>query len=72
MVFQAEFGDAFDLGAGSSELAFGIVGEAGLEGVQDAGFGVVADGDDEGEAVLGDVIGVQALEFGALDIGQGV
>ena len=62
MVLQAQFGDAFDLCAGGGEFGGGVVGDAGLEGLQDRGLGVVAHGDDEGEAVLGDIGVVQALE----------
>ena len=45
--------------------------EAGLKRREDAGLGIVAHGDDEGKAVFGDIVGVQALELRrVLGIGQ--
>ena len=46
--------------------------EAGLEGLQDVGLGVVAHGDDEGKAELRDIGVVQRWEVCALGVGQGV
>ena len=72
MVLEAKFGDAFHLGTGGREFRGGVVVDAGLEGLQDLRLGVVADGDDEGEAVLGDVLFVQPLEGAAFVVGQRV
>ena len=49
-----------------------VVGDAGLEGLQDARLVEAAHGDDEGEAELGLVGVVELGEAGALGVGQGV
>jgi hypothetical protein len=51
-VLEAECGDAFHLTARRDEFGFGCVGNAGLEGREDASLGVVADCNDEREAVF--------------------
>ena len=49
-----------------------VVAEAGVHGGEDHRFGVVADGDDEGEAEFGDIGGVELLESTALMVGEGI
>jgi len=71
-VLQAQFGDPFHLGAGGGEFGGAVIGDAGLEGREDGVLGVVTHGDDEREAVLGHVGGVEALKAGAFVIRQRV
>ena len=71
-VLETEEGDALDLGAGGGELLVAVVGDAGLEGLQDARLVEAAHGDDEGEAELRLVGVVELGEAGALGVGEGV
>ena len=71
-VLEAEERDALDLGAGGGELLVAVVGDAGLEGLQDARLVEAAHGDDEGEAELRLVGVVELGEAGALGVGEGV
>ena len=57
---------------GLGALGRGVVGQPALHGGQDARLVMVAHGDDEGEAVLFHIVGVDALEGLAFGVGQRV
>ena len=69
---QPQQGDAFDLAAGDAEFAIAGISEAGVHGGEDHRLGVVADGDDEGEAEFGHVGGVELGELAAFVVGEGI
>ena len=69
---QPQLRNPFHLLTCRFKLLFRVIGQACLKRREDACLCMIAHGDDEGEAVFGGVVGVEALELGAFCFGQGI